>query len=281
MTTRRDILNHIAQPLKAMYGDFEAHSIALIAASELAGIERDAFLVDPSAPLELADLDEVIARLSAGTPVQYVVGSTEFYGRRFKVAPGVLIPRPETEELVDWIIARERTHRPSFVDVGTGSGCIAATLALEIPHATACAVDLSQEALRIAGENCATLGAEVSLRHGNALVDLHQIVPHAVDFIVSNPPYVPESDLEGMDINVRDFEPHEALFVPDNDPLVFYRAIARAGHAMMPAGGRLYFEIYHHYADRMVSLLEKEHYHRIEVREDLFGKPRMICCRKK
>lgn len=281
MATRKEILHQIATPLVALYGEREAHSIALIAASELSGVARDQFLIDPSAQLEINDLDRVVEELKQGRPVQYVTGETEFYGRRFSVGEGVLIPRPETEELVDWILSRERHADLNVLDVGTGSGCIAASLALELKSPHVFAIDIEERALAFARRNFAALGAQVALREGNALLNLHALFPEKMDIIVSNPPYVPQSDLEGMDTNVRDYEPHSALFVPDNDPLLFYRAIARAGQAMLTPGGRLYFEIYHHYADRMVEMLQHEHYERIEVREDLFGKPRMICCLKK
>lgn len=281
MASRKEILKQIADPLTALYGEREAHSIALIAATELSGVRRSAFLVDPDAPLEIEGLDEVVERLKNGEPVQYVTGRTEFYGREFGVGQGVLIPRPETEELVDWIVHREGGKACVLLDVGTGSGCIAASLKLEMPPVKVFAVDLSEDALRIAQQNFERLGAEVELRRGDALGDLWEVIREPLDVIVSNPPYVPAADLEGMDRNVRDFEPHMALFVPDNDPLLFYRAIARAGQRMLREGGRLYFEIYHAFAGQMRQMLLREGYCEVEVREDLFGKPRMICCRKK
>lgn len=280
MTTRKDVIRRIAAPLEAVYGVREARAVALVAATELSGLDRNAFLADPDAELELEGLDEAVARLRRGEPVQYVTGGTEFYGRRFGVEPGVLIPRPETEELVDWIVRREGGRPCALLDVGTGSGCIAASLALELPEAEVFAVDVSDDALRVARENFVRLGARVALRRGDALGALGAAVPEPLDVIVSNPPYVPLSDLSEMDRNVKDFEPHVALFVPDNDPLVFYRAIARAGRTMLRAGGRLYFEIYHLYADAMTRMLRDEGYAGIEVREDLFGKPRMICCHR-
>ncbi len=281
MASRKEILKQIADPLTALYGEREAHSIALIVATELSGIGRSTFLVDPDSELEIEGLDAVIERLKKGEPVQYVTGRTEFFGREFEVGAGVLIPRPETEELVDWIVRREASKACSLLDVGTGSGCIAASLKLEMPSARVFAVDLSDDALRIAHRNFERLEADVELRRGDALGDLGAVVREPLDVIVSNPPYVPAADLEGMDRNVRDFEPHMALFVPDNDPLLFYRAIARAGQGMLREGGRLYFEIYHAFAEEMQQMLLGEGYCEVEVREDLFGKPRMICCRKK
>ena len=277
--TRRETLRLIRDALIPMYGEREAESIALLAASELSGVARSGFMIDPSAELEIRDLDAVIELLKRGCPVQYVTGEAEFWGHAFTVREGVLIPRPETEELVDWII-REEGAAQRILDVGTGSGCIAASLKLDLPHAAVFATDLSDAALKITQENFAKLGAEVTLRKGDALSNLREVFPETFDVIVSNPPYVPQSDLSTMDINVKDYEPHIALFVPDDDALKFYRAIARQGQSMLREGGHLYFEIYHLYAQEMCEMLAKEGYHAIELREDLFGKPRMIRCQK-
>ena len=268
MTTRRDILGRISARLAPLYGAREARSIALVAVSELSGLSASALLTDPGAPLEIAELDDILSQLAAGRPVQYVVGRTEFCGRTFAVHEGVLIPRPETEAA-------------TLLDVGTGSGCIAATLALALPGAQVYAADISDTALETAARNCRALGAGVILRKADALSDLAEVFPGPFDVIVSNPPYVPQSDLPAMHVNVREYEPHEALFVPDDDPLRFYRAIARAGRRTLRPGGRLYFEIYERFADAMRRMLGEEGYTDTEVREDLNGKPRMICSRLK
>lgn len=278
--TRKEILRYIARPLIPIYGRREADSIALVAVTSLTGIDRNALLIDPDAELEIDRLDQIVDRLAEGCPVQYVAGFTEFYGRRFAVREGVLIPRPETEELVHTIIRRERDGI-RLLDVGTGSGCIACTLSLEMPRAEVFAADLSPKALEIAAENALSLGARVTMRQADALHNLPEVFPERFDAIVSNPPYVPQSDLEGMDRNVRDYEPHEALFVPDDDPLIFYRSIARFGSGMLTEGGRLYFEIYHLFATQTAAMLSEEGYTDIEILRDLFDKPRMICCRRK
>lgn len=280
MSTRREILHRIATPLVPLYGEREARSIARLAAAELSGVPEAALLTDPDAELRIEGLDRAIARLAAGCPVQYVVGGAEFLGRRFAVREGVLIPRPETEELAAWILRDER-QAATLLDIGTGSGCIAATLALGLPQAAVSAADISPTALDVAAENFRRLGARVDLRRADALDDLAEVFPGPFDVLVSNPPYVPQSDLREMHVNVRDHEPHEALFVPDDDPLRFYRAIARAGRRMLRPGGRLYFEIYHRHADAMRRMLDEEGYTRTEIREDLFGKPRMTCSRLK
>ena len=279
-TTRRELLDQLTARLTGLYDAREARSIALIALAELAGLPLSALLTDPGAPMAADGFEAMATQLAAGRPVQYVVGHTEFYGHRFTVREGVLIPRPETEELVSWVVHDERRAR-ALLDVGTGSGCIAASLALALPGAEVCAADLSDAALAIAAENCRTLGARVTLRRADALGGLDEAFPGPFDAIVSNPPYVPQSDLAAMHANVRGYEPREALFVPDDDALRFYRAIARAGRRMLRPGGKLYFEIYERSAGQMRLLLGEEGYTDTEVREDLNGKPRMVCSRMK
>lgn len=278
MSTRRTITDRIAAVLVPLYGEREARSIAQLAAAGLSGLTVSALLTDPSAPLAIEGLDGIIERLAAGEPVQYLLGRTEFYGREFVVRQGVLIPRPETEELVAWVV---KDRPQAILDVGTGSGCIAATLALELPEANVSAADISDAALTIAAENFHGLDVRVDLRKAEALNNLSDIFPGPFDAVVSNPPYVPQSDLTEMHRNVRNYEPHEALFVPDDDPLLFYRAIACAGRRMLRPGGKLYFEIYHTSADAMRTMLTAEGYTDTEIREDIYGKPRMSCSRLK
>ncbi|WP_296005092.1 peptide chain release factor N(5)-glutamine methyltransferase [uncultured Alistipes sp.] len=278
MTTRRDIIDRIAAALVPLYDAREARSIALTCVSELAGLPVAALLTDPGAALRIEGLDAVIDQLAAGRPVQYVIGGAEFLGRRFAVGEGVLIPRPETEELAAWIIADDPQAR-RILDIGTGSGCIAATLALELPRAEVFAADISPRALAVAAENCRALGAKVILRQADALGDLAGSFAGRFDLLVSNPPYVPQCDRAAMHSNVRDYEPAEALFVPDDDPLLFYRAIARAGRRMLEPGGKLYFEIYHQAGDDLMRMLADEGYDAIRLRQDMYGKPRMLCAR--
>ena len=266
VTTRRGLLDRLTARLTGLYDAREARSIALVALAESSGLPLSALLTDPGAPMAADGFEAMAAQLAAGRPVQYVVGHTEFYGHRFTVREGVLIPRPETEELVSWVVHDERRAR-ALLDVGTGSGCIAASLALALPGAEVFAADLSDAALAIAAERAAVLGG------------LDEIFPGPFDAIVSNPPYVPQSDLAAMHANVREYEPREALFVPDDDALRFYRAIARAGRRILRPGGKLYFEIYERSAGQMRLLLGEEGYTDTEVREDLNGKPRMVCSR--
>lgn len=276
--TRRETVDRLTARLVPLYGEREARAIARSAVAELAGIPLSALLTDPGAELAVEGLAEAEAQLAAGKPLQYVVGHTEFYGRRFAVREGVLIPRPETEELVDRMVRSERGAR-RLLDVGTGSGCIAASLALELPEAEVYAADISDAALAVAAENFQQLGAKVTLRKADALNGLETVFPERFDAIVSNPPYVPESDRAAMHPNVRDHEPALALFVPDGDRIRFYRAIAQAGRRMLAPGGRLWFEIYEHAADEVVRMLGGEGYTDTEVFRDLFDKPRMVCSR--
>ena len=276
--TRREILHKITSELTPLYGENEARSIALLTATSLSGLDRNAFFVEPNQRLEIGDLAAVIERLKQGYPVQYLLGKTEFFGYEFRVEQGVLIPRPETEELVAWVLAEESSRRPCrMLDVGTGSGCIALSLALEHPSAQISAVDLSDRALSVARLNAENLGVEIDLRKADALHGLESAFDHRFEVIVSNPPYVPQRDWATMDRNVRDYEPHEALFVPDDDPLIFYRSIARQAREMLTEGGRIYFEIYYLYGEQMRQMLVDEGYTDVVLREDLFGKPRMIC----
>lgn len=276
--TRRETIDSLAARLTGLYDAREARSIALAAVAELSGLTPSALLTDPEAELAVGGLAGAEAQLVSGKPLQYVVGYTEFYGRRFAVREGVLIPRPETEELVDWVLRDEQAAQ-RVLDVGTGSGCIAASLALGLPGAAVFAADISDDALAVAAENFRTLGANVALRKADALGGLAEAFPERFDVIVSNPPYVPESDRAAMHTNVRDHEPALALFVPDDDAIRFYRAIARAGRQMLREGGRLYFEIYERAAEEITCMLGAEGYTDTEVRTDLFGKPRMVCSR--
>ena len=228
------------------------------------------------------ELEEIMKRLENGEPLQYVLGETEFAGRTFHVEPGVLIPRPETAELcrliVDDIKAIHKDTEPIVItDVGTGSGCIAITLSLELLNSKVRAYDISNKALEIAKKNAELLGADVDFEIQDAL----RLEPKSVDdkfmhIIVSNPPYIAEKEKEEMCKNVLDYEPSLALFVSDEDPLIFYRSIAEYGVKNLKDGDRIYYEINPIYAQEMVELMESLGYRDIKIANDLYGKQRML-----
>ena len=262
-----------------LYPEVEARQIAEMILLAKGGISRNDFLIEPNIELEITDLDTIFAELRAWRPVQYIVGRAEFMDMELAVGEGVLIPRPETEELVEWV-AHDMERGAKIIDVCTGSGCIAIALKRLVCDSEVWAMDISSEALAIARKNGAEYAPDVHFVEGDALSDFSaRFQGVAFDAIVSNPPYIPNSDRSLMRPNVTAHEPDIALFVEDSDPLVFYRAIARNGHKMLKNDGRLYFEIYESLVEEMRSMLEAEGYTDIVVREDFRGKPRMICAR--
>jgi len=217
-----------------------------------------------------ADLE----RLKKGEPIQYILGHGPFYGREFIVTPDTLIPRNETEELVHLVIKENPAPELKILDIGTGTGCIPITLALEMKYPEIYAVDISEPALEIARRNAERLFARINFEHCDILSQTPS--PRDLDILVSNPPYVPESDKEQMHQNVLAHEPWDALFVPDEDPLLFYRAISEKGKQMIRRGGKIYFEIYEGYAKEVARLLAEMGYESIKIHQDLNGKDRMI-----
>lgn len=228
------------------------------------------------------ELEKITERLQNSEPVQYILGEASFAGRTFHVEPGVLIPRPETAELCQWVSQDEEDmgkKATSLIDICTGSGCIAITLALDLPLATVKAIDISPDALRIARDNARRLGSHVDFCHGDAL-DLPG-EEKKWDVIVSNPPYICEQERRGMSRNVLEHEPGIALFVPDNEPLRFYLPIARYAQTALKPNGSLYFEINPLYADLMQQMLHSLGFNNIETRNDMNGKKRMMKAKKR
>jgi len=228
-----------------------------------------------------AELEAMMARLAEGEPVQYVVGLADFCGRQFRVAPGVLIPRPETAELCQWVLEgrgeRGEVRGYTLLDIGTGSGCIAITLAAEMPQAEVTGWDISEVALGIARENAERLGVDVSFEQRDIL-DSSRSTLHAslYDIIVSNPPYIEPREREGMERNVLDYEPHIALFAPEGNPILFYQRIADLAVRALKPGGSLYFELNPLTASSVGNYLTQIGFSRIEIRQDAFGKNRML-----
>lgn len=277
MASRREIFRALTEVGAELYGEAEARQIAEMVL-ESRGVSRNMLLVEPNEELQFPDLDSVINDIRAWRPVQYIIGTAEFAGMDFEVSDAVLIPRPETEELVDWI-ASEVGDSASILDVGTGSGCIAIALSRAVSGSSVWALDISAEALAVARRNGAKYAPDVRFVEGDALSDFSALFAEKFDVVVSNPPYIPDSDSRLMRRNVTDYEPYTALFVPDNDPLLFYRSIARTALKMLKAEGKIYFEIYESLADEMQRMLHDEGYEEIVVREDFRGKPRMICAK--
>lgn len=221
-------------------------------------------------------LEKIMQRLLQTEPVQYVLGEAEFAGRRFKVAPGVLIPRPETEELCTWIVSEQTPtdENPiTILDIGTGSGCLAVTLSLDMPNTAVSAWDISQDALLIASENAKAWKAPVSFALQDALAAPKDSMKW--DIIVSNPPYICPSEAAEMAQNVLKYEPSTALFVPQSDPLLFYKAIASYAIEALKPSGKLYIEINPLYTNKLEEMLKNVGFIDIEIRKDAFGKDRM------
>ncbi|MEM6261140.1 MAG: peptide chain release factor N(5)-glutamine methyltransferase [Bacteroidota bacterium] len=218
-------------------------------------------------------LKNILERLQGGEPLQYITEEAPFFGHIYKVSPDVLIPRQETEELVQWVLD-ELPETGKLLDVGTGSGCIAISIALNQPETDVLAMDVSEAALSIGQYNAAALNAGVQFICQNALDETAWPAP--LTALVSNPPYVPAIEKESLAARVRDYEPGLALFVPDNDPLLFYRVIATRGLSVLPPGGRLFFEIHESLGQEVVSLLENLGYENVELKQDLNGKDRMV-----
>ncbi len=284
----------LKRQLMQRYDDSEAAAVARYLLEMKYGLSMADVACGDVEQLDDNALTADVTRLLSGEPVQYVVGEAEFCGRRFIVRPGVLIPRPETEELCHWILsvlnASPFLGKASILDIGTGSGCIAVTLAAELPNASVSAWDISERALAVAHENADRLNVPVkfekqdilhySLPTGEGRVGALDCGLFPFSLIVSNPPYVCRSEAAQMEPHVLEHEPHEALFVPDDDALLFYRVIACLGSQLLQPGGWLYFEINPLYADDLMSLMKEMGYADVETRQDQFGKTRMIRGRK-
>lgn len=294
--------NQLWKRLTAIYNEREAQAIVRTVLDALFGMSLTDICLGKVTQLSADDttrLEKIMQRLEKSEPVQYVLGSGWFAGRLFDVAPGVLIPRPETEDLVKWTCDEakekekednskeergkeekevskkgEEAPHPSILDIGTGSGCIAITVALALPQARVTAWDISTDALAIAAGNAHRLGASVRFEHQDALSAPDD--EERWDVIVSNPPYICDRERADMSDNVLSYEPELALFVPDSDPLLFYRAIARYASKALKPGGRLLFETNTAYAHEVAQAMANEGFTAIEVRNDCFGKPRMV-----
>lgn len=278
MASRRDIFRLLHSAALECYPEAEARQIAELITTERGNISRSDLLVEPNATLDIPDIETICSELRSWRPVQYILGSAYFQDMELEVSEGVLIPRPETEELVEWIV-EDMPHAKRILDVCTGSGCIALALARNITASKVYGMDISPEALSIARRNGMRYAPDVEFIEADALKDFSELLGGKLDVIVSNPPYIPEADSALMRPNVTLYEPNIALFVPDGDPLIFYRSIARTARKMLADHGRLYFEIYEELAENLATMLHGEGYE-TTLREDFRGKPRMICATK-
>lgn len=278
LQTLKNIRPYLAEELKEIYTDNEISSLASIIIYTVLGIQKLHFLKDSGLPLSKENVEKVISvcsELKKGKPVQYITGETLFYNCRIQVTPDTLIPRPETEELVDMIIKENRDYRGGIMDIGTGSGCIAIALAANIPNAEVTATDISPAAVKVAIENARFNNVNVRF----LVMDFYDTLlagPEKAGIIVSNPPYVKESEKNLMRRNILDYEPPGALFVPDRNPLEGYKAILRLAETNLAVNGTLYFEINETMGDKLARILHASGYRDITLKKDINGRNRFI-----
>ncbi|MGX7666912.1 peptide chain release factor N(5)-glutamine methyltransferase [Flavobacterium pedocola] len=272
---------NFAQELASIYDEQEIDSFFFILLEAFHDMKRVDLVLNPDFELDgmqVLQWETVLDQLKKQKPIQYILGETEFYGLPFFVNENTLIPRPETEELVDWILkeskVKSQESEVKILDIGTGTGCIAIALAKNLPNAKVFAIDVSEKALEVARRNAKRNGVEVEFLHQSVLEtnDLGQ----TFDIIVSNPPYVRELEKEEIKKNVLDYEPHLALFVEDTDALVFYRKISELAIKNLSENGQLYFEINQYLGNEMKQLLQRLNFRNIELRKDIYGNDRMV-----
>ena len=277
------VIDQFRQTLSPLLGEKEADAVTFRVVEEVLSFRRIDTVMrrnEPVSPVALERLLIILKRLQKQEPVQYVLGKAPFLGRDFTVNHHVLIPRPETEELVLWMLEDVDVHsQGKLLDVGTGSGCIPVSFSLERPEWEVHAIDISAAALNVAGKNSVRLGSKVNFHQ----IDLFSINDESVvqalqwDIIVSNPPYIPESEAASLPANVREHEPSIALFEPDREPLKYYHVLAGL---QLNAGGTMYLEVHEAYAEQVQNLFILSGWNKVELRNDIFDKPRMIRARK-
>ena len=279
----KDYRTQFIDVLTPIYDSGEAESFFYLILEEKQKLKRIDLALQPDLLFlegEIVVWNSILEELKKEIPIQYLLGTTSFYGLDFEVNPNVLIPRPETEELVEWILESQKSKVESqflkILDIGTGSGCIAISLAKNLPNATVSAIDVSEKALATAKKNAQNNSVNVSFINQNILQaeDLKQ----QFDIIVSNPPYVRNLEKEEIKKNVLDNEPHLALFVEDEDALIFYKKIANLALKNLTTNGILFFEINQYLGPETVALLEELQFKDIELRKDIYGNDRMIRC---
>ncbi len=278
LQTISEISCHISGMLKTLWSADEAAALASAIIMEYTGMSRAAQMAFGDRLPDHGARERILSaalRASRGEPLQYIIGHTEFCGHKIMVEPGVLIPRPETEEMTAMIISENRGYTGTVTDLCTGSGCIAIALSMAFPGAKVVATDNSPAALRVAARNIAATGAPVTLSESDIFSHDQSPVPLS-GIIVSNPPYVTESEKTAMHVNVMDHEPHEALFVPDSDPLIYYRRIADIASTRLAPGGTLWLEVNENLASETARLFSTGIYRQVQIIKDLRGKQRFI-----
>ena len=280
----KDYRIHFTKELESIYPKTEIDTFFFLLIEEYLELQRIDLTLQPA--LEIPSekyglLNIALARLKKEEPIQYILGKTEFYGYPFKVNENTLIPRPETEELVEWILnevkeldLENNKQKLSILDVGTGTGCIPISLKKELPNAKVSAIDVSEEALKIANENALLNEAEITFIHQDILQT--ESLPKQYDVIVSNPPYVRELEKIEIKNNVLENEPHLALFVDNDNPLIFYKKIADLAIKSLTKNGVLFFEINQYLGSETIEMLKRKGFTKVELRKDLFGNNRMI-----
>lgn len=281
--TLSKVIKYIKNQLKAFYEEKEIRSIQYLILKEVLQKTKTHLLANPE--IEISErhyqtIEKYIERLKKNEPIQYILGHTEFYGETFKVNKSVLIPRPETEELVQWILKENQDFSGTILDIGTGSGCIVTTLARYFKNARCIGIDKYVNALRVASENAAQQNTKIEFHQYDILTWQEHDFINKVDLIVSNPPYIKEKDKKLMKKNVLDYEPDTALFVSDNEPLLFYATIIAFSKHYLNEKGKLYFEINEAYGDEIVKMMKDSQLKDIELQKDINGKDRMIRAQK-
>lgn len=280
--TFAELKAHIHNSLQSLYPKSEINSFYFILLEHYGNYTTAEVLANVSTQLTdniTKAIQQAITELQTAKPIQYILGETEFFSNRFFVDENVLIPRSETEELVDWVLQTypDKTYPLHILDVGTGSGCIAISLAKALPEAQVTAIDVSPKAIAVAQRNAERNGIKVQFLQRDILQT--ETLPEKYDIIISNPPYVRELEKNEMHSNVLNYEPHLALFVPDDRPLLFYEQIATLAQQYLKSKGRLFFEINQYLAAEIQVMLAQKNFTEITLRQDLSGNDRMLCAR--
>ena len=274
------VIQYIEKELEGLYPGTEIQGFTRLILENVFRLNYTGLVLrkdDPILSAEKKQIEKIVQKLKNFEPVQYILGETEFYGLKIKVNPSVLIPRPETEELVNWIVETGLPGNPKIADVGTGSGCIALALKKQMDNASILAVDISEKAIQTAEINSNLNRLDVEFFQTDIL-NWEKYEWDCFDLIVSNPPYVREMEKVKMQPNVLNFEPQMALFVPDDDPLIFYRKIASFAKKYLQKNGWLYFEINENLGREMTLLMQNLGFRKTEVKKDINGKDRMLRC---